>query len=224
MSFPEDDNPYATPAAVGTISALGSDQTLKRVATGLALVYWGIVIVLLSVVLAVFTGIAAQGAADVLVLFLRICSLGVILGIVVGFIGRVMCLAVPANTNAQSLIYGAVIFDLLALGIHIYDAISRSEVLDFLGNLCSLIAIILFVLFLKRVSEFVGRTDLADRAKSLIGLGLTTLLVAFLGGVIAVAAPIVLVLVGLGILVMALVMLVLYVRLLRDLRQAILAR
>ena len=93
--------------------------------------------------------------------------------------------------------------------------------LESAGNLCSLVAIILFVLFLKRVSEFVGRTDLADRAKTLLGLGGTVFVVAIVGGGMAIAAPMIVVLIGLILLVVALTMLILYLRLLRDLRLAI---
>jgi hypothetical protein len=172
----------------------------------------------------VIVGIGGQGLGHEVLWLLGVCSVGVIAGIAIGFVGRLMCLAVPAKTRAQGLIYGAVAFDLLALGIHLYDVFTQSEVLDFLGNICSFIAIVLFVLFLKRVSEFVGRMDLADRARSLLGWGVGLFLVAFLGGILAVAAPIVAVLVGLGIIVLAVAILVLYLRLLRDLRLAILAR
>ncbi len=223
MSSENGENPYAPPVAVSTISALGSDQTLKRVATGLALVFWGIAVVLASVVAAVVVGIGGQGLGQEVLWLLVVCSVGIIAGIAIGFVGRLMWLAVPAKTRAQGLIYGAVVFDVLALGIHVYDVFTQSEVLDFLGNICSFIAIVLFVLFLKRISQFVGRVDLADRAGALLGWGVGLFLVAFLGGIVAVSAPMVAVLVGLGIIALALAILVLYLRLLRDLRLAILA-
>lgn len=224
MSFQKDDNPYAPPKTIGTISALGSEQTLQRVATGLNLVYWGIGIVLVSVICTIVVSIVLQGSLEAALILIGICSFGVVLGIVVGFIGRVLCLAVPVQTRAQGLIYGAVAFDLLALGAHIAEVFLEAELLDFAGNLCSLVAVILFVLFLKRVSEFVGRFDLADQAKTLLGMGCAVFVVAVLGGVMAIAAPMVMVLIGLIIIVVAVAMLILYLRLLPDLRRAIQTR
>jgi hypothetical protein len=221
MTFQEDDNPYAPPKTMGTISALGSEQTLQRVATGLNLVYWGIGIVLISVICTFVISIALQGSLEAVFILIGFCTFGIVLGIVVGFIGRVLCLAVPAETRAQGLIYGAVAFDLIAVAVHIADVFLESEVLEPAGNLCSLVAIILFVLFLKRVSEFVGRSDLAERAKALLGLGVAVFVVTILGGVMSIAAPMIMVLIALILIVVALTMLVLYLRLLRDLRLAI---
>ena len=95
--FPRRWQSYAPPKTMGTISALGSEQTLQRVAKGLNLVYWGIGIVLVSVLCTIVISIALQGSAEAAITLLILCTVGILLGIIVGFIGRVLCLAVPAK-------------------------------------------------------------------------------------------------------------------------------
>ena len=77
---------------------------------------------------------------------------------------------------------------------------------------------------MKRVANFIHKTELAERAQSLITLGLTMFVLAFLMVFAAAlvgpaAALLVLVVIGVG-----LFMFLRYVRLLVDLRKAILAR
>jgi hypothetical protein len=224
MDFEQDPNPYAAPTDVGSISSLGTTETLRRVASGLNLVYWGIGIVLLAILVGIIGGALTAVLGKAAVLIVAILPAGVIVGTIVGFVGRLFCLAVPPQTGAQGLIYGAVVCDVVAVALALGQFVTESTLVQGASNLLSLTATILFILFLKRVSQFVGRMDLAAKAKSLLVLGITLFAVAFGGALLAVAAPPLLILVGLAILVLALVLLAQYLGLLRDLRLAILAQ
>ena len=226
-----DQNPYAPTTIAGEsydpVQAFGSPDALKRVATGLNLVYWSIAIILLSV----FGGIVlvavggATGNAFGLFGSVGLMLAGILLGVIVGLVGRVFCLAVPEATEARSMIFGAVICDVLAILIPFAEMLTSVPVwFERIPNFLSLVSAILFVIFMKRVANFIHKTELAERAQSLITLGLTMFVLAFLMVFAAAlvgpaAALLVLVVIGVG-----LFMFLRYVRLLVDLRKAILAR
>lgn len=229
-------NPYAAPEAAGTfdpIAAFGSHEALRQTALGLNLVFWGLVIVLGSIIFGVValiaSGAAAIGgggseavggfAAGAIVLLG-----GVIVGTVVGLVGRFLCLSVPEATGAKGFIYGAVGCDIAALAFSltplVYEAAAGYESAS---NILSLIGAILFVMFMKRVAGFIRRPDLAARAQSLITLGVTVFVLALLTAVLGmIIGPLVLVLM-LAVIGIGIFMFFRYVALLRGLRAAILA-
>ncbi len=226
------ENPYRPPQDVGDegydpIRTFGSEAALNRVATGLNLVYWGIAITLLSVIggfLAMLASMAANSIGVMMVIGMAI-GVGVIVGVLVGLVGRIFCMAVPPGTGAQPLIYAAVALDVVALLVSIASIVAVvPEWLPRSTNLLSLVATLLFIIFMKRVATFIGQPDLAANAQGLITMGIVILGIAFLAGVGAVVmGPIALI--GMLVLIILAILLVLrYVRLLVNLRNAILAR
>jgi hypothetical protein len=227
------ENPYQPPQDVGQegydpIVTFGSEAALNRVATGLNLVYWGIAITLLSIIggaLMVFASMAANSMGLVMFVGMAI-GLGVIVGVLVGLVGRIFCMAVPPGTGAQPLIYAAVALDVVVLLVSIGSMVGVVPAwLPNSTNLLSLVATLLFVVFMKRVSTFIGRDDLASKAQGLITMGIVILGVAFLAGVgAAMLGPVALMLAMLVLMIMAILLVLRYVRLLVNLREAILAR
>ncbi|QDV87543.1 hypothetical protein [Planctomycetes bacterium TBK1r] len=233
MTTPQEPlNPYAPTQATSDDSfdplpAFGSPEAMSRVATGLSLVYWGIALIMISII---GTGVMVpllmrgSGVATIGVLALML-GLGMMLGVFLGLVGRICCLTIPEESRARGLIYAAVAFDLAAI---VGGALSYILVIPYwpqrLGNLLSLIATVLFVLFLKRVSAYIRRPDLEGDAKSLVVMGAVVFVlaiavavaVAFIGSIAGLA--------GVVVLVIMILMLLRYVRLLSNLRKAILGR
>ena len=233
MTTPQEPlNPYAPTQAtsddsIDPMPAFGLPKAMSRVATGLSLVYWGIALIMISII---GTGVMVplmmrgSGVGTVGVLALAL-GLGMMLGVFLGLIGRICCLAIPQESQARGLIYAAVAFDLAAIA---GGGLSYIFVIPFwpqrLGNLLTLIATVLFVLFLNRVSAYIQRPDLAGAAKSLVVMGAVVFVlgiavavaVAFIGSIAGLA--------GLVVLAIMILMLLRYVRLLSNLRKAILER
>jgi hypothetical protein len=229
MSVPEDPiNPYApssTPAFdAGPIAAFGSEKSLKRVADGLNLVYWGIAIILLSfigglVLLFVFATVWGELATIPAVLM----GLGIIAGTITGLVGRIFCLDVPEATNARPLIYSAVGCDVIAMLITVVSWIPAvPEQISRIPNLLSLVATLLFIIFMKRIANFIRQPQLAERAQSLVTWGIVVFLLVLGMALLVIVAGPVAGLLGLVALVLALVVFLRYVRLILDLRKAIL--
>ena len=61
---PQEFNPYAAPVEAQPVELFGSQRTLQTVATGFNLVFWGLLIMIISAFLFVFISIAAIGALN----------------------------------------------------------------------------------------------------------------------------------------------------------------
>ena len=218
----EEINPYAPPASMtgevyDAAKVFGSPDALHRVASGLNLVYWGIAIILLSTIGGIFIVAAVGLAGGLLVLS------GIVAGILVGLVGRVFCLSVPAATHAREIIYAAVAFDIVAVAMTLVRFVMLlpgwcSDV----ANLLSFIATVLFVIFMKRVASFINQPGLADQAQGLITMGMVlfVLWVAVLFGAALLGKLVGLL--GFVLVVFVLVIFLRYVRLLVNLRKEIL--
>ena len=149
-----------------------------------------------------------------------------LLAILLDTIGRLLCLAMPADqSGTRPIIYVSLAFSLLPL------ATSALKI----GNLFFvLVGSVLFVIFLKNLAKYVQKPDLAGRANTVLKVGVVTV-VAILGMVVlAVAAQRpefveFLGILGLGVfvlllgaLVLGIILLIMYGKLLTYLRKAVL--
>jgi hypothetical protein len=180
-------NPYAAPQAELTLApgerwAREMSPSLRRTGLGLALVYYGIILMLLSSI-AMFVlpfvlwqggGLHAMGTANTAVL---IAGLGLVLASILIFVGPLVCLAVPADTGAKRFLIGSVVFQMANVAYAIGGRFAPRLATPVVGialAMLGLVGFVLFVLFMKRLSEYIGRRDLAARARNvLIGLGIT---------------------------------------------------
>ena len=137
-------------------------------------------------------------------------------------VGPIFCLSVPAETNAKGLIIGAVVLQLLNFSITVLSAagVNLGPFAPF-AQMFGVLSAICFVLFMRRLSQFIGREDLASRAGRVLMLGLVTV-VAAIGSFFAMftlgpAAALLL----LGVAAMMLIAFVMYANLVNALSKAL---
>ena len=242
MSYPnspfsgDPTNPYASPQVEmilppGVRWAQADSPSLRQTGVGLTLVYYGIVTVLLSIVVIAVGGFVAAASRSQMALgaVFILGGLGVIVGSILNFVGPLVCLVVPAESGAKGLIVGSVIFQ-LANVIHSVVVLvaprlipeTTSKVLNLLG----LVAAVLFVLFMKQLSEYIGRPDLAARARNVLVAAAALFVIGVVVAVAIAATAGPAGLAGLGLLMIvlligALIVFVMYANLIDALRKAL---
>ena len=154
-------NPYASPqvesqAQVAQLPGDVSPSALRPTGIGLALVFYGLVIVMVSMLLMGCLG--------------PIAGIGGSIGGIPMLIGPLFCLTVPKQSGARWLIIGSVFFEFLmvapAFFVLVFTESSAALVLTNMAGLFWLISFIFFVLFLRRVAQFLGDDDVARRGVS----------------------------------------------------------
>lgn len=215
-------NPFAPPATVNEPVVPGmpvDPDRLAGVETGLRLVYYGIVTILLCVI-AMIPSIAILPPAVLLF------AGGIFLGWLMMLIGPFFCLTAPAETGASGLIIGSIscqLMGFLASVVRIFLEAPLSQLVNFFGSLIGLAGTALFLLFLMKVASHVGRYDLQQRGRNiLIGGCIMFALMIAVGVGAAVAGP------AIGVFMIAaviggIVLFVMYASLLHGLYKAIAA-
>ncbi len=169
-------NPYASPMATEmdpiAVQWLGTPSpSLTRVANGLGMIYAGIVVALLAGIGGgILFGVLVAGQnleAAQLVGFLIFA--GTIIAWILNIVGNLFCLATPAETGAQGMIYASV----ASMGINLIITVGvwLKIMPDGARNvqlLFGLISGVTFLIFLRRLALFIGRLDLANRARSIL--------------------------------------------------------
>ncbi len=176
-------NPYAPPSAApspaGAEWMANDPAALSRTAFGLSLVYYGILLILLSIILFFALGFVFGLAAILAVP-------GFLIGSILMFVGPLFCLTVPAETNAKGLIITAVVLQI----INIVAVLLPFAGVDLAGfdsfvQIFSVLSSIFFVLFMRKLAIFIGREDLAKRASNILVGGLVSFFGAIASGVLA---------------------------------------
>jgi hypothetical protein len=182
-------NPYRSPTVVDLVDGdLWLTAELKRVRAGLLFVYYGIVAMLLSVLaaplLGVLIGAGGMGPGGGIAVGL-LFAIGFFGGSIAIFVGQVMCTAVPAESRAKSMAIAAVITQcggfLLTFGstmLLFVAAAPTSEgvgltvgsVVQWTSMIAGVASFFLFVIFLRRLNEFIGSVSLAGSATSVLRL------------------------------------------------------
>jgi hypothetical protein len=197
-------NPYAAPASTAMHPRAAEwlhstdDPSLQKVAQGLGLIYLSIIVILASLILMFFLGIAfaaaeapaaaQRGATGGVPVVVMLGGLGIIVGYILSLVGSFMCLATPAETGAKGLITVSVVMMVLSLVLNVGNFFVENRGTESLASLFSVIGGICFIIFLKRLAQFIGATHLAQRAKNIlialvVGVALMILmLVLALGG------------------------------------------
>lgn len=236
------ENPYAAPEtelSPGETWIASGSPGLAKTAKGLSTVYYGIVFILLGAICGPLLFFVAPPAA--------ILAGGLFfLGWAMLIIGPLLCLSVPAETGAKGLIVASVICQLanlvLSLG-HTVLGMTGGEammtddaqaivvenggnasviVVQLIAGALSILYITLFVLFMKKLAEFVGREDLSRRARNVLILFAITFVFGILIGVASTGVmPQVAAFVMLPMGILALVGFVMYANLINALRKVI---
>jgi len=211
-------------------------RALSLLAKGLSLVYWGVLLACARQAVDLASGLLPMPPV--------IVQAAVLAGLTASLLqiaGRILCLYVPRESHAAGLILASVVLELIPVlilllmlsGAAVFDLPpALYAVLGLAASLSGLTAILVFLLFLKRLGRYRERSDLADEAQWLIIAG-----VVLAGSVLSVSI-VVFVLSGTAVGVLFLLPLALafpfvflaviiylvirYLRLLRDLHHAVL--
>jgi len=233
-------NPYASPLAdltpaPGVQWVQDVSPSLRQTGIGLTLVYYGIVLVFLTILVFMFGGfLAADAGGAILVLVAGAAGIGMVMACILLLAGPLVCLAVPAQSGARPYIIGSVVFQLVNICYAVFSQFVPVEIppaAALVLNLLGVTGAVLFILFMKKLAEYIGRKRLAARARNLlVTLGVLVVLGAALGAAAIVGAlqelpeetllPVFGVL-GLGLFVVGLIAFVMYANLVNALRKAL---
>lgn len=200
-------DPFGPPKKSKRAAATSGKANMGLAGTGIKLVYWGtlcsLIASLLFVIIIFITGMKAANPGGRPVLFqpglapppgLALIIGGLILTAFLGglaaFVGRFLCLGVPSAVGANTLIYGAIACDLFCFLFGIVNQTAKlPPALGIIVLIAALGSNILFLQFLRKISEYLGQSSLAERAgKALqlfgvtIGLYITGLILVFVIG------------------------------------------
>ena len=174
----DDFNPYAAPTA-STMHPRAAewlqstdDPSLQKVARGLGLMYTGIILFIATIILGLIlvTILTAVAGAVGLVLSLTIAILVGLAALVMMIAGKLMCLATPEETGAKNLILASVVLDIIGFVISVVGSFTENGAASLLGSMIAFAAQVTFLLFLRQLSEFIGETQLVERARLLLTL------------------------------------------------------
>jgi hypothetical protein len=162
MSEP-DHNPFAAPLSQNlaeTPAGYVDFEALRTTGNGLRLIYFSLLLLVL-LVLAVFGGAFFTARAP----GPNPSGLGMLLIALMSLIGGVMCITVPQESGGKWLVTASVVIQglnlLVMLTAALFFGFGRGNIIVSVVNGISLI---LFLLFLRRVSSFIDRDDLRRRS------------------------------------------------------------
>ncbi len=210
-------NPYAPSLETSSppVEARGNYADLAGTATGLRIMYFGIVLMILCVIgLGVSTAVYPLAAIPLSILLM--------VAVLMWNIGPFFCLTAPAATRTRSLVIGCIVFQISVLALTTAPWVG-ARVLATRGvtNLLTFIGTTLFVLAMMRIAKYIRRDDLHAAARRIL-IGSLVLFVLALCTVVGYnfvrpLTTIPLLLVGLG----GIVLFVMYANLVNSLAGAI---
>jgi len=187
--------PYTPP--VGSVLAVsGSADDWEKVRLGVSLIYYGIVILLLTILIAFLGGLAAaiSGAPEAIILLVGgLVVVAAFAQVVLQIVGKVLCLRAPTNHGARGLAIASLILAAVGFALTFSGAITTIAAegaggllggpialqrtnaigswMSNVGQVTDVIGIGVFVLFLRAVALSIGDEQLAASARQLLLLG-----------------------------------------------------
>ena len=181
---PTAENPFASPTVEPLVPDDERMQTgtgdLTKTGTGLTLVLFGILSVLVSGAVVIPVGVVLAGVTFLInwgnttgsmpllgwvgggVAILGL--VGVLIGYLMMFVGPFRCLSAPAAVRGRGLMIGSVVCQTL-VGVMV---LGMGMAPSIIAMYTSLTSHVLFVVFMRRIAEFIGRLDLAARAGNIL--------------------------------------------------------
>ena len=187
MTEPKVEDPFAPPAAHEipvTVDGEVNFERLQTVGIGLGLVYLSLLLLVVTLLIGGAGGYVATGMGwgSVLMSIIGLIAVGIV---VLSFIGTCLCTTVPSETGAK----GFVIASLVPQAIQVVGGVAGMAFGIAMGAMEVLLlgvpSVLLFVVFLRKLSLFIRRPDFARRAMVI----LTVMLFIIVGGGIFVAQP-----------------------------------
>lgn len=225
--------------SVGAASGRGGkkgryDKSLGIVRTGITVIYYGLVAMLASCILFGVLLIAMRNAGGAGMTILILMGIGMGGGALAMLVGKFLCLGVPSKVGggAKGLISASCAIDVVGILIQLlHVTVGVPLGLSLVVGVAGLVGTLLFLLFLRSVSLYIGRADLGKLSITVIimtgvTIGLNLLLVLFaiagvVGGARGAGFGGLLAILGLGLAVVAIVTLCLYARLLTYMKSAL---
>lgn len=162
----------------GTIadpSRPGVSDSIYKVSWGLQLILWDVVLTALINVALMFGPSMLIDAVEPKTMFRALAGMQMVWIIVMGLGmgGRMFCLLVPDESQAKTVIFGCVAIESWAMLVNLADFFfvtdGVSDAVMATGKVASLIAHVLFLVFLTRLAGYLRRNDLAmESTKSLV--------------------------------------------------------
>jgi len=158
-------NPYAAPSSPGELVPLSDDKLsgrLRLTAIGLRLIYGGLLVILvcwiatvgLSIALAEFTGMATAAMAVISLTALLVMN-----------VGPLLCLSVPSGYGLRSFAMATVVAQVCTGASFLVSYRVAPMYLNFLTLALTVATASLFLLFLHRIAQCIGRDDLVKRSR-----------------------------------------------------------
>jgi hypothetical protein len=143
-------------------------RSLTTVANGLGTIYVGLTLVMLSAVggSILLRVIGATADISLIRIIARMILVGIVVGVILNAVGTLTCLATPPETGAQGMIYASA----AAMGINllltfVQFAIAMPGEVAFVQWALGIVSGLTFLIFLREMGLFIGRPDLARRAR-----------------------------------------------------------
>lgn len=140
------------------------DQSLQKTRSGLTLLSWGAIAVFLALV-------SLIAASRFMISGFAVTISVLALGMSMTLIGLMRCTATPESSGAKGLIVVATLCNFLGLLQALLDAFVSGGIPEFLGLIMALsgpCGTVSLLLYMKKLSEFIERPDLASRALMLL--------------------------------------------------------
>lgn len=151
-------------------------NTFKYTRTGITFVYLGLVFAVLAIFVVPLSLVLKAAPLLLAMPALLVASL------LLSMIGRILCLSVPKEVGATGMIYTAVVCDVCSLFTEVSRMIPGLPNLSGFSGLLSVAGMVFFLIFLKKLAVFIKDSESADRASSLLnlGIGLVVVMVAMI--------------------------------------------
>lgn len=144
-------------------------QGLRKVARGLRWIY---VAYVSRTAASIITGVLVsifRGNPIVVWVILMVFAAVLILGTLMGLVGRAKCRNVPEGSKAHPYIWAAVLLDFVGIGVILAIAVNFNERLCTLIHLFSFISgMVCFMFFLRYTAELIQSRSLAERARLIL--------------------------------------------------------
>src|SRR5690606_11559051 len=150
--------------------ALEHPRAWRKVRLGLTLVYARLCATI-ALTIALFTIDVLLGSDDIGSGVGYWISLGITLSWFVGVVGQILCLFVPSSSGAKPYVISAlltegttVLFNFVAVRVMLATQLSMNALYAVSGTtmLLGFLAVVLFLLFMRRVAQHIGRYELVD--------------------------------------------------------------
>lgn len=215
-------NPQTSPQMMATLApgvqwAQTNSPSLKKTRLGLSLIHYMIEITLVVLIVMFFGASFIDPTIGIIKgMTITISILGYLFVSITQIIGPLFCLAVPTESAANGFLVGSIVlqfFNIMKLILQVIVPMLLPPIVFHILGLCGFAGIIMFILFMNRLSEYINRVDLAARGRILL-----TGCFIFLGASLCMFA---LPMLAIVLIIAALILFLMYWYLVDDLRKAL---